>query len=290
MAVSASITPGAVVTENDNITVSLLNQIANPTVDISGSVSSLAIGNNAINDANVNSTAGIQFSKMEQTLSGRIVVGDDLNQAKVVQLSGDGGITYNTSTGNADLTISAAAVDTGKISDDAVTTAKIGDGQVTAAKLASGINTIPTGSITAYIGATAPSGWLLCDGTEIASSETALESVLNGTYGTGSNGRSLVPDLRGRVPVGVDGAAARLTSNDTLGSSGGTETHTLTEAEMPSHSHTYERYDHSDDGSSLSVGGHSNAGTTATSVSSTGSDQAHNNMQPYLVTNWIIRT
>lgn len=126
MAVSATITPGAVVTENDNITVSLLNQIANPTVDLSGAVDSLALGANAVTDTNVASGAAIQFSKMESTLSGRIIVGNASNEATVTQLAGDATLAFNSSTSNADLTIA----------DDAVTTAKVLDGAITGPKIA----------------------------------------------------------------------------------------------------------------------------------------------------------
>lgn len=126
MAVSATITPGAVVTENDNITVSLLNQIANPTVDLSGAVDTLALGENAVADANVQSGAAIQFSKMESTLSGRIIVGNASNEATVTQLAGDATLAFNSSTSNADLTIA----------DDAVTTAKVLDGAITGPKIA----------------------------------------------------------------------------------------------------------------------------------------------------------
>ena len=126
MAVSATITPGAVVTENDNITVSLLNQIANPTVDLSGAVDSLALGANAVQDTNVASGAAIQFSKMESTLSGRIIVGNASNEPAIAQLTGDAALAFNSSTNNADLTIN----------DDAVTTAKVLDGAITGPKIA----------------------------------------------------------------------------------------------------------------------------------------------------------
>ena len=128
MAVSATITPGAVVTENDNITVSLLNQIANPTVDLSGAVDSLALGANAVQDTNVASGAAIQFSKMESTLSGRIIVGNASNEPAIAQLTGDAALAFNSSTNNADLTIN----------DDAVTTAKVLDGAITGSKIAMG--------------------------------------------------------------------------------------------------------------------------------------------------------
>lgn len=97
---------------------------------------------------------------------------------------------------------------------------------------------IPVGVIWSYAGSTAPTGWLLCDGSEVAAAYTELDTLLNNVYGEGVNGRSKLPDLRGRVPVGVDGSAGRLSASDTLGDSSGAETVDLVEANVPSHTHT----------------------------------------------------
>lgn len=147
MAVSATVTPGAVVSQTDQITVSLLNQIANPTVDISGSVGSLAIGSGAIYNSNINAGAAMAYSKMESTVSGKMVVGNDSNESAIVTMSGDASLAYNNSTGNADLTIGANKITTAKILDANVTTAKILDANVTTAKLAA-LNPSPAGSFT----------------------------------------------------------------------------------------------------------------------------------------------
>lgn len=71
---------------------------------------------------------------------------------------------------------------------------------------------VPAGTIVMWSGETAPKGWALCDGT-------------NGT-----------PDLRGRFVIST-GTGAGLTAR-ALGATGGTETHTLTTAEIPGHTHT----------------------------------------------------
>jgi len=91
------------------------------------------------------------------------------------------------------------------------------------------------GSIAMFAGATAPEGWLLCDGSEYSITEyDFLYEVIGTTYGSGV-GTFKVPDLRGRDPMGYD---ASNTKFDTLGEIGGEETHTLTEEEMPEHYHT----------------------------------------------------
>lgn len=92
---------------------------------------------------------------------------------------------------------------------------------------ATGGNAIPAGAILAYAAATAPTGYLLCNGAAVSrTTYAALFTAISTTYGTGDGSTTFnVPDLRGRFPLGVDGAAARITSNDTLGASSGTEDH-----------------------------------------------------------------
>lgn len=145
----------------------------------------------------------------------------------------------------------------------------------------------PVGIVAQFAGATAPSGWLLCNGQAVSRTTYAeLFTVLGTTYGAG-NGTSTfnVPNLKGRVPVGLDTAQTEFNS---LGKTGGAKTHTLTVGQMPSHSH--------------GVGGQLVAGTgtvrrTLTSfpadsdatTESVGGGQAHNNLQPYLTVNHIIK-
>lgn len=81
-----------------------------------------------------------------------------------------------------------------------------------------------TGSILAYAGATAPTGYLLCDGTSyLRSVYPALFALIGTGYGSADATHFSVPDLRGRVPIGK--AAATFT---TLGQSGGATTHSHT--------------------------------------------------------------
>jgi len=89
---------------------------------------------------------------------------------------------------------------------------------------------VPPGTIVATARATAPTGWLLCDGSAVSrtGANADLFAAIGTTYGAG-NGTSTfnLPDFRGRVIVGVDGAAARMPDNDALGSSGGASIRTL---------------------------------------------------------------
>lgn len=87
-------------------------------------------------------------------------------------------------------------------------------------------NTIPVGVINAYYGATAPAGWLLCDGSSFSSaSYPTLAALLGGTT---------LPNLKGKVIVGVDAAQ---TEFDVLAETGGSKTTTLASANLPVHTH-----------------------------------------------------
>ena len=99
-----------------------------------------------------------------------------------------------------------------------------------------------------------------------------------------------MPDLRGRVTLGSgtgnDGINAPQTFS--IGNSGGKYLHALTIAEMPSHSHTYRLY--TDGNVDREFGETKNDGQIVTrSTSSVGGGQAHSIIQPYLVTNYIIK-
>jgi len=98
---------------------------------------------------------------------------------------------------------------------------------------------IPIGVVNPFAGGTAPTGWLLCDASEVSqTSYPLLYALLGTTWGTAASGNFKLPDLRGRVITGADGGAGRIASNNTLGDDGGAEGVTLTEAQMPSHTHT----------------------------------------------------
>lgn len=116
---------------------------------------------------------------------------------------------------------------------------------------AGGTGGVPSGTIMAFAGSTAPDGWLLCTGGAVSrSSYASLFSVIGTTYGVGDGSTTFnLPDLRGRTIFGLDNmggtAASRLTTtgglsaNNTLGATGGTQTKTLDENNIPSHTHSF---------------------------------------------------
>jgi microcystin-dependent protein len=210
-------------------------------------------------------------------------------------------------------------------------TAQVGipGSDISSGQVSSSFGGAPTGGIMPFAGAAAPSGWLLCEGQELAiSSFTALYNVLTATgtvfpYGTNTNGSGAagtthfrLPDLRGDVPVGKTASGTFAT----LGSSGGVESVTLTAAQsgVPAHSHPNTLSDpgHShvirgpvwresgfnvtmrtDGGAGQSVdqGARTNTDYTGMTISNANNvaanaSQAHTNLQPYIVLNYIIKT
>jgi len=170
----------------------------------------------------------------------------------------------------------------------------------------------PSGVVLDYAGGTAPEGWLLCFGQSVSRTTYAnLFAAIGTTYGSSDGSTFNLPDYRGRVLVGKDdmggSAASRMTSagsgitGTTLGASGGSQTHTLTEAQLASHTHTQNAHSHTENTLATAAGGGSghlwngstvDGGTTnsATAVNlSTGSGSAHQNTQPSIITNKIIK-
>lgn len=141
----------------------------------------------------------------------------------------------------------------------------------------------------------APKGWAWCDGQLLPLSQnTALFSLLGTTYGGNGKSNFALPDLQGRAPM-HPGQGPGLSLHD-LGETGGSETVSLLESEIPAHSHTMRAYasDPADNfdptGNSLARSNNgqawgaaaSLAGFAAEALAPSGGDQPHNNMQPYL--------
>jgi microcystin-dependent protein len=177
---------------------------------------------------------------------------------------------------------------------------------------------VPSGTVSQTARATAPTGYLLCDGSAISrTTYSSLFDAIGTAYGVGNGSTTFnIPNLKGRVPVGFDSSQ---TEFDTLGESGGAKTVAITEAQMPSHSHTGTtstggNHSHtlndsylqgipaSGGGSRVIAGDQQHSGWSDTryvqaagdhnhsfTTSSAGSGQAHNNLQPYVVLNYMIK-
>lgn len=166
-------------------------------------------------------------------------------------------------------------------------------------------NSLPTGSMTMYAAAAAPTGWQLCDGSSLlrAGAFAALFAIIGTTYGSADGSHFNVPDLRGRVPVGVGTGTGGGTSGTglpaggsaltarSLGSWLGEETHTQTAAEVGTHTHTV-----SGGINGLTAGtGSPNGGglfgpAAAIVINNGGSSTPFNVIQPVMGVNFIIKT
>jgi len=192
-----------------------------------------------------------------------------------------------------------------------------GDGSFSYLTLATGF---VSGMLMPYAGASAPSGWLLCYGQAISRTTYAdLFTAIGTVYGAGDGSTTFnLPDLRGRVVAGQDdmggSSANRLTdavtgglNGDTLGDTGGTESHTLTSAQSGLVGHTHgvsASLEAVTGGGSADTGvdtgdgafqGSNAADNTSminvsiSAVASADASEAHNNVQPTIILNYIIK-
>lgn len=166
----------------------------------------------------------------------------------------------------------------------------------------------PTGMIVAYGNVTPPSGWLLCDGSAVSQTTYAdLYAIIGTNFNTGGEGAGnfRLPDIKGRVTIGNGQDSGLSLSDRTLGTKLGEETHVLLTAEMPAHSHGVTDPGHTHveadaDGTNTGVdqatdiNGFTNrstlSNTTGITINNAGSDAGHNNVQPFLVAAFIIKT
>jgi microcystin-dependent protein len=164
---------------------------------------------------------------------------------------------------------------------------------------------VPVGVVVPFAGSTSPAGWELCYGQAISRTTYAgLFNTIGTTYGSGDGSTTFnVPDLRGRVSAGKDDmggtAASRLTStvltaSNTLGATGGTQTHTLTSAQsgVPAHSHSIQVANvHTFTGIIGSTGHGGTVTYNATTENNTAANasSAHPITQPTIVLNYIIK-
>jgi microcystin-dependent protein len=150
----------------------------------------------------------------------------------------------------------------------------------------------------------APRGWAFCDGQLLPISQnTALFSLLGTTYGGDGKSNFALPNVQGNAPM-QPGQGNGLSLHD-LGETGGSETVSLLESEIPSHAHVMRAHngdqgDHQNPASNTSIAQSaqgsaykSNTGQNLVALNSSilapaGGDQPHNNMQPYLTLNFCI--
>jgi microcystin-dependent protein len=146
----------------------------------------------------------------------------------------------------------------------------------------------------------APKGWAFCDGQILPLSQnTALFSLLGTTYGGDGKSNFALPDMQGNAPM-HPGQGPGLSLHD-LGETGGSDTVTLLESEIPSHTHSMRASksagtDTNPQVNNLAQGvGIGQYGPAAsfvnladTALTPAGGDQPHNNMQPYLTLNFCI--
>jgi microcystin-dependent protein len=196
----------------------------------------------------------------------------------------------------------------------------------------------PSGVIMPYAGTVVPDGFLFADGsTKNRADYPELFNALGGgasPYGLPSGTTFTLPDLRSRVPVGKNSTG----TFSILNGKGGSETQSLTTAQLPAHSHTTPNHSHSFSATTSTNGNHNHAprvavtyggnagqyrsvfatnapfwsladfnnvvsdagnhnhtlsgttGNSAPTTNNTGSGQAHNNLQPYITLNYIIKT
>ena len=131
------------------------------------------------------------------------------------------------------------------------------------------------------MGTTVPDNWLKCNnGTFSSSTYPELYAVLGNS--------TQLPDFRGRFPLGVGKSDSPRSTNHTLKSEGGEESHILTIDEMPSHSHDITYREGEEQGNNNTYSDLGGTGVTD-STEEEGGDDPHNNMPPFYTVNFIIK-
>ena len=132
-----------------------------------------------------------------------------------------------------------------------------------------------------------PVGWLECNGQAVSRTTYAdLFALIGTTFGVGDGSTTFnLPNRSGKVSVGLDGSQVEF---NTIGKTGGAKTHTLSTAEMPSHTHAGITSSSNIAGAVTGSVIRDNGSATNSLTGSTGDGGAHNNLQPYIVSGIVI--
>ena len=275
----------------------------------------LAFGSSGEPIATAGTTSTVVVSSYGQTLI------DDSDAATARTTLGLGSLSTLSTVGSSQIDANAVTASELNISGNGSSGQVVqsdGDGSFSYASLGT---SFLSGMVMPYAGSSAPTGFLLCGGQAVSrTTYSGLFAVVGTTYGVGDGSSTFnLPDLQGRVVAGKDdmsGASAnRLTdavtgglNGDTLGDTGGTESHTLTSAQSGLVGHTH--------GVSASLEATTGAGASTTgvdtgdsafqgnnaanntsminvsisAVASADASEAHNNVQPTIILNYIIKT
>ena len=244
---------GDTATFEDDITVRNIVTVNNNTYDI-GTVT------NRFLNVYANSFVGNLVGNVSGTVSGAAGTSNKLTSQTTFQMSGDvsapsftfdgqtGGTvkTFATSISNGFIA-SKTATGTSQNSDEFIlnrVSGTTGVFKISRDNLFDAIAKIPTGMITPFGGSSAPTHWLLCDGTEyVIGTYPELYAVIGSSFGTATAGYFRTPDLRGRMPLGKDNmggtSANRVTAAaaDSVGGFGGDESKVIPVTNLPDHEH-----------------------------------------------------
>lgn len=149
--------------------------------------------------------------------------------------------------------------------------------------------TLPAGVIVSWGTTTAPNGWLKCDGSAVSrTTYSGLFSVISTTFGAGDGSTTFnLPNIKAKNIIGHDSTNTKF---DTMGETGGEETHTLTTTEMPAHTHDLPLRSTNSGGTALTPQDSDGSGASETdTTASTGGGAAHNVLDPYISLTFIIK-
>ena len=226
--VNADISASAAITDTKLATISSAGKVANSaTTATSANTASAIVARDASGNFSAGTITATQFvGPISGTITGNALTASSWQTARNLSLTGDVTATLSTVNGSANVsaaaTIASSAVTTAKIADENVTTAKIANGAVTSAKLGNDIILVPSGAVMPFAMNSAPTGWLVADGSEInRSTYSSLFAAIGTTYGTGNGSTTFnLPDLRG---IFVRGAGSQTISGITYSGTLGTK-------------------------------------------------------------------